>query len=172
MNASTDLAQKPLEIAEATRAQFSLIWPMLHEAIELGESFPYAPGSSESEVCAQWFAHGARVFIAFEGSVPVASRYIVENKTGLGSHICNMGVIVAKDARSRGVGDAMMKFGLAKARELGFRAVQLNLVVVRNCASIALCQRHGFVTIGVVPNAFFYKQREYVDALVMYKSLV
>lgn len=65
----------------------------------------------------------------------------------------------------------MLEFALVKAKELGFKALQLNLVVTTNQASIKLCKDFGFEIIGTIPNAFFYKKEKYVDAFVMYRSL-
>ncbi len=174
MRDSDSLTDSDTELVfrEVTPDDFSLIWLLLRQSVRDGECFPYPQHATEREVQALWFAPEARVFNAYRGEVLVASRYIVPNKPGLGSHVCNMGVIVAQDARGCGVGDAMMRFGIAKARELGYRAIQLNLVVARNTSSIALCERYGFAKVGVLPNAFHFAGREYVDALVLFKPLV
>ena len=79
--------------------------------------------------------------------------------------------IIGKAYRSQGLGKLMMKFAIEKSIELGFKALQLNLVVVNNHASIKICKDYGFKVIGTLPKAFYYKQREYVDAFVMYKEL-
>jgi len=65
----------------------------------------------------------------------------------------------------------MLEFGINKAKELGFRAIQLNLVVSTNTASIKICKKYGFEIIGTLPEAFFYKLEKYVDAYVMYKKI-
>src|SRR5262249_29959328 len=125
----------------------------------------------EEEARGFWFAPGARVYIAYLDDQPVASRYIVPNKPGLGSHVAGMGVIIDKRYRRQGLGKRMMEFGIQKTRELGFKAIQLNLVVSTNAASIRICKEYGFEIIGTLPKAFHYKQEKYVDAYVMYKVL-
>lgn len=161
-----------IEIKEALPQQFEEIWPIFQEVALSGESYPYLPTITKEEAKAQWFAPNARVYIAYDEGKPVASRYIVPNKTGLGSHVCNMGVMIDKHYRGKGLGHTLMEFGINKAKELGYRAIQLNLVVSTNVPSIKLCEKYGFEIIGKLPGAFFYKQQEYVDALVMYKKLV
>ena len=55
---------------------------------------------------------------------------------------------------------------------LGFRAMQFNFVVATNTRAIATWERAGFDTVGRLPGAFRHPQDGYVDALVMYRSLV
>ena len=57
------------------------------------------------------------------------------------------------------------------AVELGFKAMQYNLVVSTNEGAICLWKKLGFQVIGFLPKAFNSKSRGYVDALVMYKQL-
>ena len=152
--------------------QFDEVWPIFEEVAKDADTYPYLPNISKDEEKAQWFAPHAKVFIAYDEGKPIATRYIIPNKSGLGNHVCNMGVMIDKNYRGQGVGRAMMEFGINKAKELGFRAIQLNLVVCTNLASIKLCEQYGFVKIGTLPGAFFYKQEKYIDAFVMYKKLV
>jgi RimJ/RimL family protein N-acetyltransferase len=95
----------------------------------------------------------------------------VPNKIGLGGHVCNTGVMIGRAWRGRGYGQEMSDFGISKAKELGYRAIQLNLVVTTNTASIAINKRNGFEIVGTLKGAFFYKRERYVDAYVMYKLL-
>jgi L-amino acid N-acyltransferase YncA len=160
-----------IEIKEAKYEQFHEIWPIFHQVIQSAESYPYYPEIMEDEARDIWFAHNAKVYIAYLNSKPVATRYIIPNKPGLGSHVANTGVMIDKAYRAQGIGKLMMKFAIEKSIELGFKALQLNLVVVNNHASIKICKDYGFKVIGTLPKAFYYKQREYVDAFVMYKEL-
>jgi ribosomal protein S18 acetylase RimI-like enzyme len=49
--------------------------------------------------------------------------------------------------------------------------MQYNLVVSTNEGAIRLWKKHGFVVIGVLPEAFRHPRLGYVDALVMFKPL-
>lgn len=161
-----------LDIKEATSDQFEKeIWPIFQDVVQAADTYPYLPDISMEEARKQWFAPGARVYIAYKDGIPIASRYIVPNKTGLGSHIANMGVMIDAAYRGKGMGKILMEFGLNKAKELGYKAIQLNLVVSTNHASIKICKEYGFEIIGTLPEAFHYKQERYVDAYVMYKQL-
>lgn len=139
--------------------------------VQDADTYPYPPNINKEEAKKLWFAKDARVYIAYLDGKPVATRYIAPNKVGLGSHVANTGVMIDKSYRGKGLGKQMMEFGINKARELGFKAIQVNLVVCTNTASIKICQKYGFEIIGTLPKAFYYKQEKYVDAYVMYKML-
>ena len=163
--------QEMLEIRLATPDQFEEIWSMFQEAVESGESYPYPPGTTLEEGRSYWFAPRARVYIAYIDGVAVATRYIIPNKCGLGSHVANTGVIIDSSYRGRGLGKQMMEFALSEAKALGYRALQLNLVVAENKASLTICKQYGFEEVGRLPGAFHWKQERYVDALVLYREL-
>ena len=161
-----------MEIREISVSQFNEVWPIFQEVALSSETYPYLPNITKEEAKAQWFAPNARVFAAYENGNLIATRYIAPNKTGLGSHVCNMGVMIDKNYRGKGLGHLMLEFGISKSKELGYRAIQLNLVVSTNIASIKLCEKYGFEIIGKLSEAFFYKQEKYIDAFVMYKKLI
>ncbi len=160
-----------LDIREVSADAFGEIWPILKHVLADEDTYPWPAETTEAEGRALWFAPGARVFNAYAAGELVASRYIVANKPGLGAHVCNIGVIVARAWRGRGIGRQLNDFAIAKARELGFRAIQLNFVIATNEASLHICRANGFEIVGVLPGAFFYKRQSYVDAYVMFRSL-
>jgi GNAT superfamily N-acetyltransferase len=102
----------------------------------------------------------------------LGTYYIKENQPGLGSHVCNCGYVVAADAQGRGIATAMCEHSQREARAMGFRAMQFNLVVSTNTRAICLWQRLGYDIVATLPGAFRHSRLGYVDALVMYKSLV
>lgn len=144
---------------------------MFSEVVKAGESYPYPMDTTKEQGRDLWFAPGAQVFIAYLNGKPAATRYIVANKPGLGSHVANTGVIIDKKFRGQGLGKAMMEFALEKAKELGFSALQLNLVVETNEASLAICKSYGFQVVGRLPEAFHYQGRKFVDALILFREL-
>ncbi len=159
------------KIEEIYSNQFDLVWPIFKEVVAKADNYPYPPDLDFEAARDLWFASGARVYAAYLGDEIVATRYMVPNKVGLGSHVANTGMMVDGKYRGQGIGKTMMQFAIDEAKRLGYRALQLNLVVTRNQASIKICQQFGFEIIGILPGAFYYKQQEYVDAYVMYKSL-
>ena len=160
-----------LDIQEVGEEKFDEIWSIFHDVIKEEDTYPYPANITKEEAKKLWFAPGAHVYIAYLKDKAVASRYIVPNKAGLGSHIANIGVIVDRNCRGKGIGKLMMEFALKKTKELGFKAILLNYVVSTNTSSINICKKYGFEIIGTIPKAFFYKQEKYVDAHIMYRSL-
>lgn len=91
------------------------------------------------------------------------------NQPGLGSHVANAGIMVDKEVRGTGVGQQFFDFICRQAKQLGYKAIQANLIVATIEASIKMSQNAGFKIIGTLPNAFHYKGESYVDAHVMFK---
>ena len=87
-------------------------------------------------------------------------------------HVANAGYVVAEHCRPQGIGSRLCQHSLQAARRLGFRLMQLNLVVSTNTAGIRCWQRNGFQVVGTLPGAFRHRRLGYVDALVMVQMLV
>lgn len=66
----------------------------------------------------------------------------------------------------------MAEHCLSEARRLGFRAMQFNFVVSTNASAIHLWKSLGFEIVGTLSGAFRHPQEGYVDAYVMYRSLL
>ena len=79
--------------------------------------------------------------------------------------------MVPAAVRGRGLATAMCLHSQQVAVELGYRAMQFNLVVATNEVAVDLWQKLGFQVVGRVPRAFNHKTHGFVDALVMYKWL-
>jgi ribosomal protein S18 acetylase RimI-like enzyme len=80
--------------------------------------------------------------------------------------------MVAPAAMRKGVGRSMGEHALREARRLGFRAMQFNFVVSTNEPAVRLWQALGFQIVGTLPGAFRHAQNGFVDAYVMFRSLV
>ena len=160
-----------LEIKEIKENQFDEIWPIFQDVVRDADSYPYPPDITKEEAKKLWFSPNTHVYVAYLDDKPVATRYIVPNKIGPASHIANTGVMIDKNYRGRGLGKTMMEFGIKKTKELGYKAIQLNLVLCTNIASIKICKEYGFEIVGTIPNAFYYKNEKYVDAYIMHNAL-
>ena len=66
----------------------------------------------------------------------------------------------------------MGEHSLGEARRLGFRAMQFNFVVSSNESAVHLWHKLGFKTVGTLPGAFLHPEKGYVDAYVMFRSLI
>ena len=160
-----------VEIRNAVDADWDTIWPIVQVTFNRGDTYPYAPGISKDEAYKIWMASTAATYIAVKDGEIIGTYYIKPNQPGLGSHVCNAGYIVAVKARGQGIGRAMCAHSLKEAVELGFRAMQYNLVVSTNINAIELWKDMGFEIIGTLPMAFKHKEKGLVDAHIMYQIL-
>jgi ribosomal protein S18 acetylase RimI-like enzyme len=149
------------------------VWPILHATFRAGDTYAFDPQSGEAEIRRAWVELPAATYVACaDDGRMLGTYYIKENQPGLGSHVCNCGYVVAADAQGRGTATAMCEHSQREARAMGFRAMQFNLVVSTNTRAIRLWQRLGYDIVATLPGAFRHSRLGYVDALVMYKSLV
>jgi L-amino acid N-acyltransferase YncA len=92
------------------------------------------------------------------------------NSSGRCSHIANALYIVKKEFRDKGIGSALVKNSLEKAKEHGFIAMQYNSVVASN-KSVNIYIKSGFQKVGLIPNGFKLNENQYEDLLILYKKL-
>ncbi|MBI9077420.1 MAG: GNAT family N-acetyltransferase [Desulfatibacillum sp.] len=148
------------------------VWPILKEVFRQGETYAYSPDITEKEAHHAWIEYPAQTFVVTDDQGTILGTYYIKpNQPGLGVHVCNCGYIVSPLARSKGLATAMCLHSQDQARDMGFRAMQYNLVVSTNVGAIRLWKKLGFQVIGVLPQAFNHKKLGYVDALVLYKLL-
>ena len=86
-------------------------------------------------------------------------------------HICNASYAVASRARGRGLGEALVRHCLDKAKELGFGILQFNAVVSSNTPALNLYRKLGFTQLGTIPGGFLMKDGNYQDIIPHYKKL-
>ncbi len=147
------------------------VWAIIQPILEAGATYPLLPGTTEAEASHWWVDEHRAVLVATDGDQLLGSYYLTDNKPGLGSHVANAGFIVAPAAAGKGVGRAMGEHCLTAAREHGYLALQFNLVVADNVASIRIWDALGFTRIGRLPKAFRHAEKGLIDAFVMYKWL-
>jgi ribosomal protein S18 acetylase RimI-like enzyme len=148
------------------------IWAILEPTIRAGETYTLPRDMSREDTLDYWFAPGHEVFVAEENANILGTYFLQSNQQGGGSHVANCGYVTAPWATSRGVARAMCAHSLDRARERSFTAMQFNFVVSTNERAVALWQTFGFEIVGRLPGAFHHPTMGYVEALVMYRSLL
>ena len=157
-------------IRPAKPADGSEIWSILRPIFRAGDTYTIDRQISEPDAIAYWTQ--ARCYVAQLDGVVLGTYYLKPNQAGGGSHVCNCGFATSVAARGKGVARAMLDHALAEALHVGFRAMQFNFVVASNIRAVDIWKRRGFDVVGRLPDAFNHPQLGYVDALVMYKTLV
>jgi L-amino acid N-acyltransferase YncA len=161
----------PISIRPATPADADAIWRIFQPIIAAGDTFPELPDSPREVALQTWFGPSVQTYVAESDGAIVGAYYLKPNRPGLGAHVANGGYIVDPARHGQGVGGELGRHSIDEARRLGYRALQFNLVVETNAASIALWQKLGFTAVGRLPGAFRHIERGYVDALVLYRAL-
>ena len=162
-----------LAIRPARAEDWPGIWAVLEPVIREGETYPLDRDLDEAGARAYWHAPDKQVFVALDRDRGLAgSYYLKPNSTGPADHVCNAGYIVHPAARGRGIATALCEHSFTQARSEGFRAMQFNLVIATNDRAVRLWQHLGMRLVGALPGAFRHPRLGYVDALVMYRSLV
>jgi ribosomal protein S18 acetylase RimI-like enzyme len=161
-----------LVILPAREIDADAIWRIFHAVVSTGDTYAFDPDISREEALALWMGPKAHTYVASEDGRIIGTYVLKANQPGLASHVANAAFMVAPECQARGVGRAMAEHCLAQARRLGFRAMQFNLVVSTNVHAVGLWRKLGFQIVGQLPGAFNHRQLGYVDAYVMYRSLV
>ncbi|MEJ2012083.1 MAG: GNAT family N-acetyltransferase [Anaerolineales bacterium] len=161
-----------MEIRKMQAGDWPEVWAVLEPTLRAGRTYAFDPAIDQAEAHRYWVEIPVATFVAVVDGEILGTYYIKPNQPGQGSHVCNCGYVVALKARGQGIASAMCKHSLGIARELGFRAMQYNLVVATNTVAVSLWQKHGFRIVGTLPGAFRHPEFGFVDAHVMYRSLM
>ena len=102
-----------------------------------GETIPHDRAITEAEARVAWVEQSHAVMVAVDPTgALVGTYYLRPNSLALGAHVANAGYVVAEHVRRHGVGSRLCQHSLQAAQRLGFRLMQLNLVVSTNSAGI------------------------------------
>ena len=161
-----------MTIRDATPADAAAIWAMFRAVVAAGDAFPFPDDFTREQSLAYWFAPGTHVRVAEADGRVVGSYSVRPNQPGRASHLANGAYLVDPAARGGGVGRALGEDSVRECRRLGYRGMQFNLVVATNEPAVRVWTAVGFRIIGTVPGAFRHAAVGYVDAHIMYRSLL
>lgn len=159
-----------MDIRLATRADRGAIWALLKPVFRAGDTYAVDPDISRDAALAYWIDTPAACYVAVDAGRIIGTYYIKTNQQGGGAHVCNCGYIAG--VQGRGVATAMCEASQQQARDMGYRAMQFNLVLASNAGAVRLWHRLGFETVGMIPQAFGHSTLGFVDAHVMFKQLI
>ena len=153
--------------AETTPAAVA-IW---NQVVEDGVAFPQTEPLSPTEGVA-FFAEQTLTAVAVDGDGEVLGMYILHpNNIGRCGHIANASYAVARHARGRGVGEALVRDSLRTAKEFGFTVMQFNAVVATNRVALHLYEKVGFTRLGTIPGGFRLPDGSFADIVPHYIEL-
>jgi len=161
-----------VDIRPIREGDWPAVWKFMEPIVRAGETYPYAVDITINGARQMWLEIPAATYVAEDaGGRILGSYYLKPNQPALGAHVANCGYMVAAEARGRGIATQMGQHSQAEALKAGYRAMQFNLVVSTNGASVHLWQKLGFEIVGTLPGAFRHAREGYVDAYVMFKTL-
>ena len=165
------IATTRMIIREATENDFDAIWPIFQEIVSAGETFAFDRDTTKEEAFHQWMDTPRKTFVAEDDGEIFGTYFIKTKHPGPGSHVCNCGYMVSRRARGKGLATTMCEHSQKIATELGYKAMQFNLVIESNESAVRLWSSLGFEIVGTIPGAFEHPNLGFVSAHVMYKWL-
>lgn len=147
------------------------LYEIFREVVDSGSQFPYECSSKE-EFYRQFFTPQGQVYVchSLDGKV-MGGFYLRANFSGRSSHIANAAYMIHHSYRGKGLGSLLIKASLHLAKDLGFQAMQFNMVLSQNTLAVKLYQRLGFNIIGTIPEAVRNPDGSYQDGYVMHRKL-
>ena len=144
------------------------IW---NQVVEDGVAFPQTEPLSLAEGV-DFFAEQTLTAVAVNGEGAVLGMYILHpNNIGRCGHIANASYAVDREARGRGVGEALVRHSLRMAKDFGFGVMQFNAVVATNRVALHLYEKVGFTRLGVIPKGFRLPDGSLADIVPQYIEL-
>lgn len=146
---------------------------MIQPVFAAGETYPVAPDINEADARHYWLTSPRVTYNAFLPDGTLAGGYYIRpNQPTLGDHVCNCGYIVAETQRGHGIASRLCQHSQQIAVQLGFSAMQYNLVIASNEAALHVWQKNGMEIVGTIAKAFHHKRLGLTDAHIMYKWLL
>ncbi|MEZ5418885.1 MAG: GNAT family N-acetyltransferase [Vicinamibacterales bacterium] len=160
-----------LTIRAAAPADADAVWRIVRAVLAAGDTYAWPTDPSRDEGLALMHPRGGETFVAERAGAVVGVYYLKANYQGPGDHVANCGYMVAPEARGAGVGEALCRHSLDRARARGFRAMVFNAVVSANTGAIRAWERCGFTIVGTIPAAFRHPQHGAIAVHVMHRLL-
>jgi DNA-binding MarR family transcriptional regulator/L-amino acid N-acyltransferase YncA len=147
------------------------LFTIFKEVVDAGCYFLYESNSIE-EFHIQFFCPTSQVYVcrSAEGQV-IGGFYLKSNYSGRSGHIANAAYMIKRTYRGLGIGSLLVKVSLHIASNLGFLAMQFNMVLIQNAGAIKLYERLGFEIIGTIPNAIRNTDGSFQDGYTMYRRI-
>ena len=160
-----------ISIRKVQEADFDAIWHIFRQVVQQGNAYAYDPESTREQAHALWMSEYVTSYVACVNDEVVGAYFLRPNQPCLGAHVANAGYMVKADQQGKGIGRAMGEHSLEEARQLGFLAMQFNMVVSTNESAVVLWQKLGFAIVGTIPKAFRHREFGLVDAYIMHRFL-
>lgn len=160
-----------INIRKAKTEDYDQIWQIIRQVIAGGDTYVFDPNSSREKMLNFWCGEGKHTYVATIKDRIIGTFVIKDNFDDLGSHVANASYMTDPSEFGKGIGRTMGEYSLVEAKNLGYKAMQFNIVVKRNERAVKLWQKLGFEIIGEVPEAFNHKELGFINTLIMWRKL-
>ena len=159
-----------MQIREYTQADLEQMIPIWNEIVDEGIAFPQEE-CLDMESGKAFFTSQSYTGVADDDGKIVGLYILHPNNVGRCGHICNASYAVSSSVRGQHIGEKLVLDCLEKAKELGFRVLQFNVVVKSNIHARHLYERLSFIQLGTIPGGFRMKDGHYEDICPYYHTL-
>lgn len=167
----TQLFQKGFSLSLFKQEDEIPLYDIFRSVVDSGVEFPYESNSIQ-EFYRQFFAPKVEVYVcrSLNGEV-VGGFFIKPNFSGRCDHIANAAYMIKGSHRGQGIGTLLVTASLEIAKNLGFQAMQFNMVLSQNAIALKLYNKLGFKIIGTIPKAVRNPDRTYQDGYILFRTL-
>ena len=161
-----------LKIIKLEKNNIDVIWPLFYEIISKTNTFIYEKNISKKEAQDMLFQKNSDIYVAYNQKNEVVGWYRLRpNQLGKGSHVANASFMVSLKYQYQGIGKQLGEHALNEARKKNYKAMQFNMVVCNNQASIKLWLKLGFRILARLPKAYQHSHQGYIDCFLLHKEL-
>ena len=158
-----------INLRTAMDQDFDTIWDIFHRVVATGDTYAYSPDTSKEEAYYFWMPPQKKTYVATIDDKVVGTYFIKDNQPGLGSHVANAAYMVHPEQHGKGIGLFMATHSIIEAKQLGYEAMQFNLVVSTNEPAVNLWKKMGFKIIGTTPHGFKHSSKGLVDTYTLHR---
>lgn len=161
----------PLEIRTYTELDVPEMAEIWNDVVRAGNAFPQLE-ELDLTAAQAFFSQQSECRVALDQQGNCIGFYILHpNNIGRCGHIGNASYAVASRWRGHGIGEALVRDCIIRARLFGFRLLQFNAVVHSNTIAQKLYEKIGFVRLGSIPGGFLMPDGHYEDIVLYYLVL-
>lgn len=165
------LSQKGFLLTSYQQEDENALYDIFRKVVDSGAKFPYESNSIQ-EFHRQFFSSKSEVYVCRSlNKEVIGGFYIRSNFSGRCSHIANSAYMIKESHRGQGIGTLLINASLEIAKNLGFTAMQFNMVLSQNAIALKLYAKLGFKIAGTLPKAIRNPDGSYQDGYVLFRNL-
>lgn len=161
-----------IDIRAISTEDRAAVLEIARELVRAADTYAFDRSVSDDDLWRYWSPDlPGRGYVSTVDGQAAGVFVIRPNHPGPGAHVANASYAVRAEARGQGLGRRMGEASVDIARDLGYRALQFNIVVDSNRGAIHLWQSLGFRIVGTIPKGFRLPDGRLVAHHIMFREL-